>query len=114
MKGIKASSPVFIRKVYLDVNVLMDLFDAESEDGFDTAVIIDLCVRHRITMCISIITVAIADYFLDKAVGKNQKLKAMKKIAGMFTVLPNLPNHFTQALNFKNLDIEDSLHFFCR
>lgn len=99
-------------KVYLDANVVIDLFDTNEALAWETVVLIDYCFTNRISVCTSLVTIAIANYFFDKKLGTKEKVKAMNKLAEVIEIVPNLPVHFSHALKAKNKDYEDALHFF--
>lgn len=98
-------------KVYLDANVVIDLFD-KNADALKALAIIDYCQKHKISVCTSPVTITILNYFFDKRLGVKGKVKAMTKLAQVFELVPNLPSHFNQALKAKNNDYEDALHFY--
>lgn len=98
------------KSVYLDVNLVVNLFLKDDEAAFRSALIISLCKQRGIKVCTSVLSIAISDYLLDKELSPNQKKTAIKKLNETIEIVANLPQHVTKGLNSKRTDFEDEIH----
>ena len=101
-------------KIFLDTNVLLDLYFPERGGMEEVATIIDI-PRHddHTRVYFSILSVANTAYSLRKRVGKEASTKCLKELFKAVNTLPMNDMCYYDALRSDNPDFEDALQIAC-
>ncbi len=104
-----------INKVFVDANVIIDMFDKSREGCIISNRIINYCVDNNIELYTSCDLVTTVYYILSKK-GKEKALENIKAASYIFKLIPFRNNQLNKAIylmeNDKNFkDLEDTIQY---
>jgi len=106
---------VSIRKIFVDANVIIDMFDKSRKNHITANEVIDYCVRKDIELYTSCDLVTTVYYLLSKK-SKEKALQNVKASSSIFELIPFSNDELKEAIylmekdaNFK--DLEDTLQY---
>ena len=101
-------------KIFIDTNVILDLYFPDRGGQIEAAQIVDLARKdQQIRVYISILSVANTAYSLRKRVGKEESVKCMKELFHSVNTLPMSDMCYYNALKSDCPDFYDALQIFC-
>ena|SRR3990167_4913597 len=99
-------------KILLDINVLLDVFQARVPYYETSAQVLSLCT-DSIRGYISAISFGTLNYILAKGLGRQQALIHLKKIRAFTKVAPVDAQVIDLAINSHFSDLEDAIQYYC-
>lgn len=98
-------------KVYVDTDVLLDVFLERDPFKWDSAGVFSLADEGRIRISISALSLMNAHYTLQKNVGADEANRRVNLLLEMVDLLPVTEKHIRLALSGNHIDFEDSVQF---
>lgn len=99
-------------KVFLDTNVIIDLFDSTREFHMPAAVVFDLAVKGKLDVSVCSQSFVNAFYVLRKIYSKADLYDKMHKLFKLCNVTPVDALIIERALNREGHDFEDTVQYF--
>lgn len=99
-------------KVFLDTNIILDIL-LEREGYEDSVELFRLQEDGRLSLAVSILTMANAAFVYRKTVGQNAVIPNLKYLSALTEVLPMDQDTLQQALYLRGDDFEDILQYCC-
>jgi len=106
---------VNIKKVFVDANVIIDMFDKNRENCVVANMIMNYCVDKDIELYTSCDLVTTVYYILSKK-GKKKALEDIKAASDIFELIPFANEDLNKAINLMEKDqrfkdLEDTLQY---
>lgn len=99
-------------KVFFDTNIVLDLI--QGRPGFEYAArILQMQEDGRLTVCVSVLSMANIAYVLRKTVPANLIIPTLKQISSVMSVIPMDNGQIQQALLLEGPDFEDIMQLSC-
>lgn len=99
-------------KLFLDTNIILDIL-LEREGYEDSVELFRLQEEGKITLAVSILTIANVAFVYRKTVGQNAVIPNLKYLSVLAEVLPMGGDTLQQSLYLTGNDFEDILQYNC-
>ena len=104
-----------IKKIFVDANVIIDMFDKSRENWIEANKIVDYCVDKGIELYTSCDLITTVYYILSKK-NKGKALENIEAASEIFELIPFSTNELKEAIYFMGKDInfkdlEDTLQY---
>ncbi|MBN1961429.1 MAG: PIN domain-containing protein, partial [Deltaproteobacteria bacterium] len=101
-----------MKKVYLDCNIILDWLMDRNPFSIYASRLVTLIETKKVIGYVSPLILANTYYILTKQYDKNVGYMFLKDSLKIFKILELTGEIVRNALNFKNIDFEDDLHYF--
>lgn len=104
---------VLMKKIFIDTNIVLDVLGQRAPFYEDAAKLFSLADRGKITLYVSSLTIANANYVLSRLISANDARAVLKKFKVLVTVLALNDKIIELALNDDSFsDFEDGLQYY--
>lgn len=100
-----------MKKVFVDTNILLDVFLNRPEFADASAAIFADCESGKIKGVVSAISLNNLHYILSRHIGKNKALEAVRIVLNVFAVVPLDEKLLRLAADLSHKDFEDAIQY---
>lgn len=101
-----------MKKVFFDINVILDVFQKRMSHYTSSAQILSLCETRKIQGFISSASFGILFYLLQKEVKKQKAIEALKDLKMILKIAPLDEKILDNALQSHFSDFEDAIQYY--
>lgn len=98
-------------KLFLDTNIIIDLFDSRREHYLPSAILFDLALKGKLELVICAQSFITAFYILGKDFAKEDLYASMRSLHRLCRVSPVDASIIEHALALESSDFEDTVQY---